>query len=217
MKRMFIVLLSLSLLTACNNNPLVKKDKMENDDRDRDRDRDDNEDEDDIKEQSSWTKSDRNKFMDDCTTGGGTEQLCSCVLGKIEARYASLDEANRKGGEEMGKKLATECLNDNGGDDDYNYNKGNSKDDNYGDDDDDDNDNRGGGSWTTADEQAFLNTCFRNATNAGADEQTSKSHCNCVLKKVEKKYRSYDEANRRASKSEIDAMEQECIQERNNY
>ncbi len=91
MKRILIVFLSISLLTACNNSPLVKKDKTEKEDRDKgDEDEDDDgdykkkkkyeedededytkkkkheEDEDDDKDNGGWTIATREKYIDEC-------------------------------------------------------------------------------------------------------------------------------------------------------
>ncbi|MEI9945384.1 MAG: hypothetical protein WDN26_14350 [Chitinophagaceae bacterium] len=142
MKRIFIVLLSISLLTACNNNPLVKKDKTEKEDRDKE----DEDEDDDYKK--------KKKYDDD------------------------------EDDEDYKKKKKIE---------------------------DDDDDDRS--KWSAADEQAFLSTCLTNARNAGADEQTSQNHCNCILEKIEKKYSDLDEANRKATKPELDAIEQKCLKE----
>lgn len=77
------------------------------------------------------------------------------------------------------------------------------------------NKNVGGGGWSNSDQQKFLNTCLQNALNAGADQQTANTHCNCTLQKIAAKYASYDDANNKMSSQEVNAMEQQCIQERN--
>jgi hypothetical protein len=85
-------------------------------------------DDDEYDQGASWSKKDRNQWMDVCATAMNndprTEDICSCVLGKLQKKYSSLSEADRKGGEEAGKKLTQECLGmDEGGDtDDYNDN-----------------------------------------------------------------------------------------------
>ena len=144
-----------------------------------------------------WSKDDEDRWMNMCATDPGNKALCACVLQKLEAKYANFEEMNTKGTQEEGQQLAAQCRQEMG-------NGGN---------------NRGGGlggsTWSAADEQSFLNTCLKNATNAGADQQTSNAHCNCVLKKIEAKYSSLNEANRKMTTQEVDAIEQQCIQERN--
>lgn len=64
MKKIFMFLLCISVLAACNNNPLTgKKSKLETKDRDRDKD---DEDED--------YKKDKNKYKDDDDDGGYTKK-----------------------------------------------------------------------------------------------------------------------------------------------
>ena len=78
------------------------------------------------------------------------------------------------------------------------------------------NNNGGGVSWSTADQQKFMNTCLQNAMNAGGDEQTSKAHCNCTLGKIANKYKSYAEADAKMTADELSTLEQECLQQLQN-
>ncbi len=139
----------------------------------------------------AWSKADEDKWMNICATNPNNRELCSCVLQKLEKKYASYDEMNTKGTSEEGQQLGLQCkeeLNGNG----FNNTGGI------------------GGAWSTDDEQKFMNTCLQNAINSGADRQTSTDHCNCTLKKIEAKYHSYDEANTKMTPQEVSAMEQEC-------
>jgi hypothetical protein len=143
----------------------------------------------------AWSKEDEDKWMNICATNPNNRELCSCVLQKLEKKYASYDEMNTKGTQEEGQQLGLQCkeeMNGNG----LNNNGGM------------------GSAWSADDEQKFMNTCVQNAMNAGADRQTSTDHCNCTLKKIEARYHSYDDANTNMTKQEVDAIEQQCVQER---
>jgi hypothetical protein len=73
-----------------------------------------------------WSKRDKNTFLGQCEDGlaqkgyatGKAQQLCSCVLEKLEKRYSSLDEGNEKGGNAAGAKAMQECLGDEGNNND---------------------------------------------------------------------------------------------------
>jgi hypothetical protein len=73
-----------------------------------------------------WSKTDKNTFLGQCQDGltqkgyntGKAQQLCSCVLEKLEKRYSSLDEGNEKGGNAAGAKAMQECLGDEGNNND---------------------------------------------------------------------------------------------------
>ncbi len=146
-----------------------------------------------------WSKNDEDQWMNMCATDPNNRALCACVLQKLEAQFASYDEMNQKGTQELGQQLAQQCQQEmgNGGA----MNKGGGI-------------TGGGGAWSNADEQSFLNTCQTNATNAGADRQTANAHCSCVLKKIEAKYRTLNEANQKMTSQEVNAIEQQCLQER---
>lgn len=59
----------------------------------------------------SWSGTDKSKFMNDCISGGGTQQLCSCVLGKLQRKFKGMAEAERIGGAAEGERLGQECRN----------------------------------------------------------------------------------------------------------
>ena len=162
------------------------------------------------KQQSSKACMDQvNGKVDDATA----KKYCSCVVEKMMQKYPTYAEANKNGTEEDGIKIGQACaaeLKLNGGNNNNNNNNGINGGLGGG------LENGGGGGLSSADEQKFMNTCLQNARNAGGDEQTANTHCNCTLKKIEKKYSSYDEANRKMTKEEMNTIEQECVQERTN-
>ncbi len=157
-----------------------------------------------------WSASDKEKWMNDCTPGlvssmseDVAKKYCNCVLEQLEKKYSNYKEMNRKGSYEEGQALGKNCT--------YIITGGQ-----QGGGNDNTNDGGGGlmGGWSSTDEQKFMSTCIQNAVNTGADEQTSRTHCNCTLKKIQKKYNSYDEADRSMTQSEVAALEQECLDER---
>jgi hypothetical protein len=130
MKKLFILMLTIGLFTACNNtaNGLKEKDdrKTEKPGRDDGDDRND----DGGNKGGGWSKKERNNFLSQCEEGlaangyssSQARQLCNCVLGKVEKKYSSLDEANEQGGETAGAMAMQECAGGGGGDND-NYNE----------------------------------------------------------------------------------------------
>lgn len=164
-----------------------------------------------------WSAMDKNDFIKTCVQGATVsmgeqtaKSYCSCMQQKLEAKYPNVNDANKLGAQSPDMlEMARGCLG-LGGDNNNGTNTNV-------------NDNMSGGEWSDADVQKFMNTCIQNAKNAGGDEQMSNQHCDCVLKKIQKKYKSYAEADRTMTKAEVDALEQECVEERqmknngNNY
>ena len=62
-----------------------------------------------------WTKESENKFMNDCLNSSGNnpqkKQICSCVLEKLEKKYATSMDADARGNRQEGQELAQECMN----------------------------------------------------------------------------------------------------------
>ena len=194
MRILLILFLATSLLAACDNNPFANnnrkkdtRDKTDKNDRDRDDDYDD-EDKDDTR--SNWTKKQRNVWLDDCIEGSddipNAEELCSCVLKKVEKKYPdhrdakSLDETREK------IKFAKECgynVEDEHGD----------KDDTYINDDDDD---YTSGEWTNAQRELYIDQCATVAKQ-NISASLARSYCDCMQNKIEKKYNmSFSVANK---------------------
>jgi hypothetical protein len=155
---------------------------------------------------SGWSAADRQKGTKLCmdevagkADDATTKKYCNCFLEKMMQKYKTYAEADKNGTEADGTKMGEICLQE--------IQAGDQKDKKGG--------ILGGGGWTDADNQKFMNTCLQNAMNAGADQQTSKAHCDCTLKKIQKKYKSYDDANQKMTTTEMTSMEQECVQEQN--
>lgn len=169
---------------------------------------------------NGWSVAERNDFVNTCANAAapnmGQEKAkayCSCMQQKLEAKYPNSKDANKAinapGAMQTPEMtaLVQNCLN--GGNANTNNNNplgnpggilgGNNN-----------NNANTGGAWSADDEQKFMNTCLQNAMNAGADQQTSNAHCNCTLKKIEAKYKSYSEAEQKMTPAEVNQMEQEC-------
>lgn len=105
-----------------------------------------------------WNAQDKNAWMRDCKNAMGNDEsvskLCNCMLSKMEKDYANYNDANTRGGEQLGASLRQQCdkelgnnnnnkgnnnrMDNNNDNDDQN---GNNKNDNDDDDDDDDDNN----------------------------------------------------------------------------
>lgn len=132
MKKLLMFLMAVSLLTACNNDKKPTRDK---DDRSSTRDKDDyrnsddktdskdDRDQDDTRtndnDSQGWSKSDENRFMDDCegtakenVGAARANEYCDCMLQRMKKMYSSYKEADDdlKGAtQEEINKLAAPC------------------------------------------------------------------------------------------------------------
>lgn len=199
MKKIFVLLLAVSLFVACNNdkkNPFGKIDFKEKNGTGDDKDnKDDKNDDNGFKTASNWTSKQRSTFLSQCVeSAGGNPQaksICSCVLEKMEKRFPDPNDAENAS-EELGAKLARECMagtnTDNEGNEDVEDNSGfNNNDGN------DDNQRTG---WTKQQRQQFIQGCATNAQQAqGFTAQQANSYCDCMTRKVEAKF-SFKEAGR---------------------
>jgi len=134
MKKVLIFFLAVSLFAACNNDKNGKDtkdaDKTSTDSRDKDDYKKDEKKDDDTKKEETksdddsrdsedWSKSDENKFMDDCegtakenVGAARANEYCDCMLEKIKKMYSSYTEADRKlAGSSQAEinKLAADC------------------------------------------------------------------------------------------------------------
>jgi hypothetical protein len=152
-----------------------------------------------------WSKESENKFMNECVNSSGTnpqaKQICSCVLGKLEKKYATSAEADAKGSEQEGRDLATECMNGgniNNNNNNNNLNNRNNTDNNNnlnGNNIDNNNNNNQGNNWTDQQRQLFIQQCSGEAMKAqGFDMQQANNYCDCMTRKIEQKY-TFQQAN----------------------
>jgi hypothetical protein len=158
---------------------------------------------------AKWSSEDRQKGLKSCIDGAEgqldeatVKKLCNCALEKAMKKYKTYDEADAAPEEEK-EQWGLSCrktIQGGGGDDPGDEPKK----------------VVGAGGWSKSDNQTFMNTCLKNAMNAGADREKSTTHCDCTLKKIAKKYKSYSDADRNMTKEEMNTIEQQCIAENNN-
>ena len=76
--------------------------------------------------------------------------------------------------------------------------------------DEDDNSEDGGGSWSKKDKNRFLQECEDGLTGQGYSSGQSRQLCDCVVKKLEKKYSSLNDANNKGGETAGARAIQEC-------
>jgi hypothetical protein len=148
---------------------------------------------------AGWAENDRTSFLKDCKSSfdNGQEdvanRICPCVLEKMEKEFASMNEANTKGGEAAGTRLALQCKEEILGNNNNNNNNTQS-------------------GWTSSDESKFMSSCEGTASkNVGAAR--ANQYCDCMLQKLKNSFSSYDEANRglgNKSQEEINQLAADC-------
>ena len=204
MKKLLILLMAFSLFTACNND----KGKYARDDKNADyREKDDYGDDktrkDDEYKTDGWTKSDKKAFNEKCLSSLDNDEdkakrFCPCLFEKLSKKYGSMQELDDKSSEAEGKRMATQCLEETGG------NTDNEQTDN------DKSDYAGG--WTRSDENKFIDECAGTATkNVG--EERANQYCKCMLNKIKKEYATYAEAEKalgRMTQEQINRIAEDC-------
>jgi hypothetical protein len=128
---------------------------------------------------AGWTKEEEEKWMNACIKGGEDNQrnraICSCVLQKAEKKYATYAEEERVGTNAEGRQWGQECAN--GIDGGNTPPLGNT------------NDNNNHGNWTDQQHQQYVQACVNTAMrNQGVTTQRANAYCECMTRKIEKKY-----------------------------
>lgn len=208
MKKLLVVLVVfVFFVTGCKNNKTGNTPNLNN------REKDDYSKNDDLKNDnenkttantgnSGWTENDKTTFLKACV-GSFDEnntalanQICPCVLGKLEKEYPSYSDANTKGGEEAGKRLAIQCKDEISGTDDHNNNSGVS-------------------SWPQSERDAFKTNCEKNAIAGGSSSTVAQSYCACMLIKMENLYPNVEDAGKLTEKDletpEMKKMINDCL------
>ena len=216
MKKFLLLFLTVSVMTACNNNPFSKKDdkpKLKDDDKglvdDNGKDNDN---------RTGWSKSDKNKYLKQCldeaNNNATAKKVCPRVLEKFEKLYPDVNDAE-KATEEEGRNVAMECLEEMG----LGKTGGNDDGDNPvvgggGRDDVDDNNDRNGTNWTTTQRNQFIQGCAIGAQQTfGYTKQQANTYCDCLTRKVEQQY-TFQQAARMTAQDfateEWDRARQDC-------
>ncbi len=163
----------------------------------------------------SWSVADQQKGLQTCMgqiegklDNATAKKFCSCALEKAMKKWKNYAESEAAPDDDpAGVEIGNSCMlaiQKKGGDDEPGDEPKKGK------------GLFGGGGWSKSDKEKFMNTCVQNAMNAGADRQRSTAHCDCTLKKIEKKYKSYSDADNNMSKEEMNTIEQECLAGNNN-
>ena len=123
MRRLVTLLLTLTLITACNNGNkqnVEKSDKTQTNDRDSsyngEEDTAGNDDKDKDKRSYTWAKKEQKKFLEDCKSGS-EEQLtgqklkdfCSCMLIQAQKYYPTYSQMDEKSNEDNDRKILASC------------------------------------------------------------------------------------------------------------
>ncbi|MCX6316166.1 MAG: hypothetical protein NTW29_02670 [Bacteroidetes bacterium] len=187
MKRLFIMLTAISLLTACNNNkPKADTGIKEKDDYlgSDSKDKGDKEDKEDSKNtgysESAWSASDIKKLEDQCaeTFKDRPEEgakMCPCLIEKFSKLYSSYAEMDRKTSFEEGKRLGNECRKELGGNSGEVSNTGSN--------------------WPQSEKDGFISSCVGSAMKKGKSRAVSQSYCDCMLNRIESLYPDYKQAS----------------------
>jgi hypothetical protein len=190
MKQLLIVLLTVTLFTACNNsnNGMLKG-----------------------KTKSNWTSKDRTKALSDCEDelpdNPQAKEICSCLLEKVEKKYPEPEDVEKKSSKEEIANMTRACLAGDVGGGDADDNGGKIKKPKVIDED-------GGEGWTSSQREKFIEGCATAAKqNLGASK--ANSYCECMQNKIEKKYKlSFAQANKLTNEDfstpDVKADIQEC-------
>jgi hypothetical protein len=203
MKKLLLLLTVLAfLVTGCNNKKASNTPSLNNREKDdygkNDNLNNRNENKTNVNTGSTgWAENDRTRFLKECV-GSFDEnntalanQICPCVLGKMEKEYTSYSEADTKGGEEAGKRLALQCKDEITGTESHTTTTSN---------------------WTKNDEDQWMNACSTPLV-AKMGEQRTASYCSCILEKLKTMYSSYEDMNTKASSETGAQLGKECIKE----
>jgi hypothetical protein len=197
MKKLFIFFLATTLFAACNNNnPFGKKDQAA--------DKTDKEEKGDAEKKTgglfggaknndnnNWTNKQRNDWMNKCldefTGNSQAKKICSCVLDKVEQKYPDAKDAEEIPDAE-GERIIKGCTAGINGDEEGYTRRGDGNDGMTG--------NENKNNWTDLQRQTFIQGCAGTAQQLqGFTAQQANSYCDCMTRKVEKRY-SFEQAAR---------------------
>lgn len=194
-------LLAAGIFASCNNN----KDKQTGGffNRDKDDYRNNTGNNDNKNDNKSWSAADVGTFNQQCRdamskkglTDDQLNQVCSCVLEKMEKKYSNMAELDAKGTEEEGREAGQACMTlvtNTTGNNNTNNNNSNV--------------------WSSTDEQRFLDDCEGSAKQHVSAERAHQ-YCDCMLQKSKTKWSSYTEADQgllKMSKDELDGWVNDC-------
>jgi len=203
MKKVFIVLMAISLFAACKDDKGSKKaDYREKDDySNTDGKNDDDANQTDEKSKkddnqtdftggNGWTEEDKTSFFKQCMMGFGNnlelgKKVCPCALQKFAAKYSSYAEAD-KAPESEGRKIGQDCVRELNLDPGNNNNPINN----------DDQGDYSNGGWSSGEVKKFVRDCMGAAMKNGMQELDAQSYCDCVQDQIAKIYPTAAAADR---------------------
>ena len=181
MKKLFVLLMALGFfVSACNNNKTGKNQNTNNRDKDDygKNDKMNNADENktnDNSGNSTWTETEKTKILKDCVASFDesqsalANQICPCLLGKMEEKYTSFNDADTRSSEAEIKSFTLQCKDEVSG------NNGN-------------NNNSMTGGWSGNDINEFVSTCVSSAVQQGMSQDLSQKYCSCMQQKLEQMF-----------------------------
>lgn len=155
---------------------------------------------------SGWTTAERQKGLKACmdeTAGklddATAKKFCSCALEKAMRQWKTYAESeNAPDDDPAGVEIGRSCLAaiQGGNDPEEGKKKGGGL--------------FGGGGWSKSDKNTFSTQCQQNIEATGYSEGKARQLCDCILKKIEKKYSSLDDANEKGGEAAGTKARQEC-------
>lgn len=123
---------------------------------------------------ASWSEADVSAFNEQCRETlkdrpGLVDKLCPCLLEKMQGKYASMAEMDRKSTEEEGKSAAEKCMAELGI-------RNNKEEEN----------NLSSGGWPESEREAFMTQCVKSAMKKNVSRQTATRYCSCMMENLER-------------------------------
>lgn len=204
MKKLLILLTAFSFFVAsCNNNKNGKNQNTNN------RDKDDygkngnitTGDENKTNNNfgnSGWTELEKTKLLKDCIASfeenqsALANQICPCLLGKMEKKYTSFNDADTRSSEAELKSFTLQCNDEVVGNTDNNNTVHN---------------------WSSSDEYQWMNVCATPVLVEKMGEQRATSYCSCMMDKLKILYSSFQELNSKGTREDGIELGKQCIKE----
>ena len=146
---------------------------------------------------TGWSEQDKNSSLKEClasfdeTQGDLANNICPCVLEKMEKKYASLNEANTKNDEAEIKNMTLQCKEEIIGNGDNTTTVHN---------------------WSSSDENQWMSICTSPLIQK-MGEQGANRYCSCIMDKLKVMYSSFQDMNSKASRETGAELGKQCIKE----
>lgn len=194
MKKLPVLLMAFAFFViSCNNNKNGKNQNTNNRDKDDYGKNDDRNN--DNTGNTGWAENDKTTFLKECiasfdeSQGALANKICPCVLEKMEKEYTSYNEANTKGGEAAGNRLALQCKDEIVGNSDNTVSN-----------------------WSRSDENQWMRDCTTPLIESLGEEKAG-NYCSCIMDKMKEMYSSYQEANSKGTSETGVELGKKCLKE----